>query len=128
MKYFIYVPLRHEEIYHTVVKYSGQHLHQYGLMRRWWKEPENIQAIALAFSTEMKTIGAAMLLKRAEEFPLADVKYNFAVFVRENWRNRGVGGKLVSSLRFMADEFYCDNTTQAKINFFTKHLDGKNVR
>lgn len=87
---------------------------EWGLMQYWYREPENVEAMAVAYSGRTP-IAMAMLVKHGDGFGYS----RFGVFVRAKHRRCGIGTKLVALVKKRAKcNFMVSKTYASQKAFF----------
>jgi hypothetical protein len=86
----------------------------WGTMQHWFKDPENVAAMAVAMY-KGKPVGMAMLMKRGHGSDYG----RFGVFVRSYMRRHGIGKKLVALVKKRSGEgFMVSKTFDHQEKFF----------
>lgn len=91
-------------------------LHNFGSMLNWWHNPETIKTLAIAEVNNEK-VGAVIVTKD-------DYIYNIGVYVNPSHRKKGIGGKLLQSIKHSKEKFLVDKC-EFRTKMFSKYLEGK---
>jgi hypothetical protein len=101
------------------IKEKGIMLHQYGMMYQWWNNPDTVKALAIAEINGEK-VGAVFVSKHHK----VECMFNIGVFVTPYHRRKGIGGKLLKSIKDTDSNFRVDGSG-FRTKMFSKYLDGK---
>lgn len=94
-------------------------LHHHGMMYQWFNNPSLIKTLGIA-EIDGQKVGAVIITKQTER----ECTYNTGVFVVPYHRKKGIGGKLLQSVKNSVDSFRVDSSGFRK-SMFKKYLDGK---